>query len=507
IMAGAPFRALLENVGFIEIQQVQRQANPLDRQASIDLAAGKIDSAIDHYQQCEQLKLYRSTTVKTELINAWKKTLSDGIEQQIILAHTREQVGELNRLAREALLEKNILQSTNHKVTTTTGEIELSPGDRLLFLKNHYDLGVFNGDFATIVKIEDSIITAQLKEKTVSFDSKKYQEFSYGYAATVHKSQGTTFQRVFTYVDGFGWDRHLSYVAMTRHKTALHVFANQDRYQTLEDLKKQLSRSPIRDNAIDYPVSFANRRGFDEESTIGRALNHIAGIGHRIKDKWLYLTQYEQWTLKQKQIDRQRDKASIRQEAKQVAKFIDLHHEVGRKWSEYYRQYAPQDFSKQKDFEAIKSLTKARDKLAYELQQSKIYNNNSRMKHELNKIDLEKYAIKHRKTLEQSQQHKNLINEIIKSPEWDKLKNEDLQKNEHFSLLIRLREQIIKNQYEMRDITRLEKSFASTSHKIINHHRLSQLFQRVVPNLYGKIKVHHYKIRENRKEFEQTRES
>ena len=69
---------------------------------------------------------------------------------------------------------------------------------------------------------------------------------------------------------------------MTRHKESLQVFANQDRFRDLTNLKRTLSRSPIRDNAIDYPLSFAERRGFDPEKMLGRTLNYLAGIHHHL---------------------------------------------------------------------------------------------------------------------------------------------------------------------------------------------------------------------------------
>jgi ATP-dependent exoDNAse (exonuclease V) alpha subunit len=53
----------------------------------------------------------------------------------------------------------------------------------------------------------------------------EYQDFNYGYAATVHKSQGSTYDHVFVYVAGRAWDRFLSYVAMTRHRKSLNVYA------------------------------------------------------------------------------------------------------------------------------------------------------------------------------------------------------------------------------------------------------------------------------------------
>lgn len=44
-----------------------------------------------------------------------------------------------------------------------------------------------------------------------------YQSIDHGYATTIHKSQGETVDRAFVLASGT-MDRHLTYVAMTRHR-------------------------------------------------------------------------------------------------------------------------------------------------------------------------------------------------------------------------------------------------------------------------------------------------
>jgi hypothetical protein len=195
-------------------------------------------------------------------------------------------------------------------------------GDRIVFLKNNRDLGVCNGDFGTIQSIEGSKVQVQVKDRSLSFDSSQYKDFNYGYAVTVHKSQGATFDRAFVYLDGWGWDRFLSYVAFTRHRKELNVFANKTHYQNLDGLKKQLAQAKVRDNAIDYPLSFSERRGFDPESMLGRALDFMAGVGNKIQEGWLYVRNVESFVKAQEQKNRVRNDATIRRQAKQ--QFLNL---------------------------------------------------------------------------------------------------------------------------------------------------------------------------------------
>lgn len=403
IMAGAPFRAILENLGFITMQNIQRQVEPLDRQASMNLADGKIGLAIDHYAKHGQFELHDADTAMDKLIDAWQRSLGHpkdnsagnnksnhcNVENQVILAHTKKQTAELNARARQVMLERKLIAKNGVLVEAAYGEITLSKGDRLVFLKNNYDLGVCNGDFGTIKDIKLSsptsanttnsasninsgahsalhsrvIITTQVGNKTVAFDTGDYNDFTYGYAVTVHKSQGTTFDRAFVYLSGFGWDRFLTYVAMTRHKISLQVFGDSRQYKTLDDAKRQLSRAPIRDNAIDYPVSFAHRRGFDSEKVLGRAINHLAGIGHKIKDAWLYLSHYETWVLQRERQKRIKNDQAIRYEARKVALFADLTQEINQEWKKIYREGSHSGYKDNinRSNDSLKNLGKAKE--------------------------------------------------------------------------------------------------------------------------------------------------
>ena len=367
IMAGASFRAICDHVGFVEMQDIKRQKDPLDREASQQLAQGKIGLALDHYQTNGQLILDSEAIIQERLISDWQKSLDGNIDKQIILAHTRAQTAILNRQARQILLDHKLIDSKEHTVSAITGQVRLSQGDHIVFLKNNYDLNVFNGDFATVKSIEGSKITATLQDRDVTFDSKAYHDFDYGYAVTIHKSQGTTFDRVFTYVDGWGWDRYLTYVALTRHKDNLMIYANKDEYRDLSTLKRRLSRAPIRDNAIDYPLSFAERRGFDPDSTIGRAINHLEGIHNKIKDRWLYMTNYEAWVLTRERQERIKHSKAIRSEARIVAEFSDLNKTVGCGWSDIYREYGKDKVLQSPDYTALLDQTNKRNALAHQI--------------------------------------------------------------------------------------------------------------------------------------------
>jgi hypothetical protein len=59
-------------------------------------------------------------------------------------------------------------------------------------------------------------------------------------------------------------DRHLAYVGMTRHRTAVTLYAGQDEFRDLAALSDRLSRS----NAKETPLDYAERRGLAPHSGI-----------------------------------------------------------------------------------------------------------------------------------------------------------------------------------------------------------------------------------------------
>ncbi len=66
---------------------------------------------------------------------------------------------------------------------------------------------------------------------------KDYQSFDHGYATTIHKAQGATVDRAFVMASST-MDRHLTYVAMTRHRDAVTLYAGRD---DLHDMKEMVA--------------------------------------------------------------------------------------------------------------------------------------------------------------------------------------------------------------------------------------------------------------------------
>ena len=337
VASGAPFRALLSVVGFCELKEIHRQQAKGDRQASMDLSQGRVSQALAYYDDLGHMVLLKTAeAAKGKLIQDWLAGFNPKQpERQIMLSFKNADIQSLNALARTQLKKTGYLK--DERLFNQLPHVNaLSCGERILFLKNHRALGVCNGDFATVTAVHPTKLCALLDSgKVVEFNPAEYQDFTYGYAATVHKSQGATFDNVFVHVGSSGWDRFLTYVALTRHRFCAKLYADEDNFTTKSELKTALGRSSFVDMVLDFPLSYALRRGFSEESLIGRCVNTLARAKAKIREPWQWVRHYEAYLL-QKTRKQTLDLSKARREAaRTVADFVDVHRALGKDWSSF----------------------------------------------------------------------------------------------------------------------------------------------------------------------------
>ena len=133
-------------------------------------------------------------------------------------------------------------------------ERSFSKGDLIVFLKNENSLKVRNDHRGRIVDINSQKIQVELLGKNpriVSFATNLYNSIDYGWATTVHKSQGATLDKTLYLASPFDV-RNLVYVAMTRHRKDVQVFGSQEEFGSLKTLVTQLSKVAEKMLAYDY---------------------------------------------------------------------------------------------------------------------------------------------------------------------------------------------------------------------------------------------------------------
>jgi Ti-type conjugative transfer relaxase TraA len=272
IEAGAAFRAIAEQVHYVELTDIRRQVEPWQQDATKELATGKIHNAINRYDQHSHVHDFETkAAAKAALTQVWNDArLSDPAKTQIMLAYNRDDVLELNQMARSLRHQQGEL-GQDASFQTERGARAFAERDRVYFLKNDRSLGVMNGTLGTIEAIKDGAVTIRLDNdgrngdstRRVSLTMERYNHLDYGYAATIHKAQGVTVDRSYVLASKY-LDAQSTYVAMSRHRESADLFYGKDIFLSKDDLVKTLSRERTKDVTLDY---FGGRDGQQEPVT------------------------------------------------------------------------------------------------------------------------------------------------------------------------------------------------------------------------------------------------
>src|SRR5271157_327360 len=144
IEAGAAFRAIAERVGAVEITEVRRQRIEWQRDATRELATGQTGTALARYQNAGMVHVHATDeAARAALIAGWQTARRQVGENQIILAHTRDDVRALNEAA--CALRRDAGELGEDKLLPTElGPRSFAVGDRIYFLRNERGLGVKN---------------------------------------------------------------------------------------------------------------------------------------------------------------------------------------------------------------------------------------------------------------------------------------------------------------------------------------------------------------------------
>nr|MCR5208017.1 ATP-dependent RecD-like DNA helicase [Eubacterium sp.] len=133
----------------------------------------------------------------------------------------------------------------------------LREGDRVMQIKNNYDVpwfkgsdtgqGVFNGDIGILKTINsaDNVITVMYDDKEALYSFESVRELELAYAMTVHKSQGSEFPAVVMPVvatpELLSY-RNLFYTALTRAKQLIVIIGSEQNIEKMVSNDKKAKR-------------------------------------------------------------------------------------------------------------------------------------------------------------------------------------------------------------------------------------------------------------------------
>jgi Ti-type conjugative transfer relaxase TraA len=281
IEAGTGFRSIHERHGGAEMGEVRRQREDWQRDATRDLAKGEAGNALGAYRSHGMVhEAQTREQARGDLIDRWDRDRQASPDRsRIILTHTNDEVRALNEAARMRMRAASDL-GDEVGVTVERGDRGFASGDRVMFLQNERGLGVKNGTLATIEQVSAQSMTVQTDDgRSVRFDLKDYNRIDHGYAATIHKAQGMTVDRIHVLATP-GMDAHSSYVGLSRHRDGVDLHYGRDDFANPDRLTRTLSRDRAKDMASDYEQrdpaqGYAERRGITFGKRVAEILRRV----------------------------------------------------------------------------------------------------------------------------------------------------------------------------------------------------------------------------------------
>lgn len=134
-------------------------------------------------------------------------------------------VGELNQLAK--------------KCFNPAGHEFIEKGDKVIQLKNDYDLDVYNGDIGNVIEVfgnpakmkaDDKALSVEMNGKHVEFQKRALSRLSLADAITGHKSQGSEYPYVIIAIPDHYYsmmDRYWLYTLITRCQKKVFLVGNE----------------------------------------------------------------------------------------------------------------------------------------------------------------------------------------------------------------------------------------------------------------------------------------
>lgn len=186
----------------------------------------------------------------TRLPKAYRYNPTEDIQ---VLCPSRK--GEAGTVNLNKVLQKCLNPAARHKREHTFGQRIFREGDKLMQIKNNYNItwtsdetdgmGIFNGDIGVLERIDEGAHTLKVRfdDKIADYPFESHTELEHAYAVTVHKSQGNEFEAVVMPVTGVVDNlayRNLLYTAVTRAKKLIVLVGSR---QTVERMVANNSKS------------------------------------------------------------------------------------------------------------------------------------------------------------------------------------------------------------------------------------------------------------------------
>jgi conjugative relaxase-like TrwC/TraI family protein len=221
IEAGGAFGALAVRLGPLELTENRRQHERWERIALDQLRSGDVVAGLAAYEDHGRIRLAGTMTeTRRDLVDRWLDARDRG-DGALMLAVNRRDVAALNRQTRHVLQHCGSLGAD---LVEGHGR-SFALGDEVVCLRNARRLGVINGTRGTVVEVVASsvVIDTSAGPRSLPLTYLDAGHLDHGYASTVHKAQGATYDRAFVLATE-SLTREAGYVAMSRARLGTELF-------------------------------------------------------------------------------------------------------------------------------------------------------------------------------------------------------------------------------------------------------------------------------------------
>ena len=249
VEAGGAYAHAADRYGCKRLDTIVRQRDPRDVEAVKLVAAGQAAAALKDLADRGLVTVADNREhAVTKLVSDWGDNEVGRRQSALIVTATRAEAKHANTLCQAERLRRGEVEE--HECVAAHGKVFHS-GDRVLFGRNDYALGVRNGDLGTIVAVKDRPwplgpkVAVRLDDgETVVVSLRRYDRLELGYCCTAHRSQGTTVENAYVLLGGAMQDRELSYVQLSRARGTTRLYTDEvEAGPQLSDLARQMSKS------------------------------------------------------------------------------------------------------------------------------------------------------------------------------------------------------------------------------------------------------------------------
>ncbi len=264
IEAGGAFAALAQRLDANILAENHRQRDSADRRVLAHLRAGNAEQAVDQIADAGRITITDTADqARARMVDDWL-VARDNHAGAIMLACRRGDVAKLNATARAALVDHGDVQPDGITTPSTTFGV----GDRVMTLRNHYPLGLTNGETGTVVTIDERNERLVFKsddgrDVAVPADYLHDGHLAHAYATTIHKAQGLTADTALVLADDALF-QEAAYTALSRGRTRNQLYIvgpdveqrdeahapEHDRREPLQALLSSLARSEAKELAV-----------------------------------------------------------------------------------------------------------------------------------------------------------------------------------------------------------------------------------------------------------------